>query len=194
MPCQRPTKCCYLPVRAWQSESICAGLKCCSHRVPFDYAFLHLVSIQRSCCVSSLPILEIFSVCEKICCTVCTYTLLIAMCISPCKYPLETMLQLTSKGSTTDVKWYTKDTHASESAVWNCFHYPHNSWERNEEKGLRWALKVVRNQFSSPSSASASPLVYGNEWSTLSIIVRWTLTTEIFQVLISGGTTDKAIR
>lgn len=42
-------------------------------------------------------------------------------------------------------------------------------------------------QRSPPVSVSASPLIYGNVWSRWSIIVRWTLTIKISQVLVAGG-------
>lgn len=45
----------------------------------------------------------------------------------------------------------------------------------------------MRDQRSSPLSVSASPLIYGNVWSRWSIIVRWTLTIKISQVLVAGG-------
>lgn len=47
--------------------------------------------------------------------------------------------------------------------------------------------RAASDQCSSPSSASASPLIYGNVWSRWSIIVRWTLTVKISQVLVAGG-------
>lgn len=47
------------------------------------------------------------------------------------------------------------------------------------------------DQCSAPSSVSASPLIYGNIWSRGSIIVRWTLTVKISQVLVAGGATER---
>lgn len=49
----------------------------------------------------------------------------------------------------------------------------------------------MRDQRSSPSSVSASPLIYGNVWSRWSIIVRWTLTIKISEVLVAGGATGR---
>lgn len=45
----------------------------------------------------------------------------------------------------------------------------------------------MRDRCSSPLSVRASPLIYGNVWSRWSIIVRWTLTIKISQVLVAGG-------
>lgn len=49
-----------------------------------------------------------------------------------------------------------------------------------EEKG-------AEDQCSSPSSVSASPLICGNVWSRSSIIIRWTLTIKISQVVAWGA-------
>lgn len=38
---------------------------------------------------------------------------------------------------------------------------------------------------------SASPLIYGNVWCRWSIIIRWTLTIKISQVLVAGGATGR---
>lgn len=56
--------------------------------------------------------------------------------------------------------------------------------ERVDGSGRRGYRK---ERGSSPSSVSASPLIYGNVWSRWSIIVRWTLTIKISQVLVAGG-------
>lgn len=59
-------------------------------------------------------------------------------------------------------------------------------WEGGGCRERRWD-RAARDQCSSPSSVSASPLIYGNVWSRWSIIVWWTLTIKISQVLVAGG-------
>lgn len=49
----------------------------------------------------------------------------------------------------------------------------------------------MRKQYSSTSSTSASPLIYGNIWSRWSIIASWTLTIKISQVLVPGAARDR---